>query len=679
MKNSKHKKMAVPSAADAALAALRKQQAEQAKNSGNIPDAYKLYCEALSLDSSLADVHFTLAMMARSPNDFKIDMRAVNKNIKNRLLLRKSYEVITTLLKDRKQYREAVLCYEEIASLFPDNWDEQVNLAINLNITEQKERAIKIMADAVVKNPTNKIYKGIFINICGPVAFKEFTPNIKKALQICFSNIYEANLRKAYSPWINIILHDPKCQGIRDAEKIQSDAHFDVWINDTAKNKDFLTDSFFLDGLRLLILSDSVLERFLVRMRKWLCLNIEKLQTENKASFYALFIFALAEHCFFNEYIFPVTANELSEIEKFKEKITLNNTKHATILLGLIGCYEPLGRNFSSRTEEINNIAAEIDGFRSLVKTQLLDPQTEESLKPGIRAFGKMENDISRKVRSQYEENPYPRWVSITNFPTPNDDIPMPESQRGNPWRILIAGCGTGRQAIGSAATYPNATVTAIDLSKASIAYGIRKARESGLANRIEFIHADILDMAQWPEQFDIIECSGVLHHMEDPMQGWRTLTNRLKDEGYFKVGLYSEIARRLIVQARNYVAEHNFPSTLEGIRTCRESILALPSSNPMRRYLITSGDFYTTSLLRDLIFHVQEHRMTLPQISGMLNQLGLRCTAFTIADAETVRRYDKMFPQESTRADLHNWAILEEKFPDTFAAMYQFWCRKSI
>jgi SAM-dependent methyltransferase len=311
--------------------------------------------------------------------------------------------------------------------------------------------------------------------------------------------------------------------------------------------------------------------------------------------------------------------------------------------------------------------------------TKFNAPRKEAAIRNKLESFGTLQDSISQKVQQQYEEHPYPRWNSLNNYPLPNDDLPFVQELRMKPYRILVAGCGTGRHAIGTAACYPNAHVTAIDLSRASLAYAQRKATESGLGNRLRFIHADILEMKDWDGEFDIIESSGVLHHMNDPFKGWQTLNNLLIPGGYFKVGLYSELAREQIVEARNFVAKGGYASTDEGIRQCRADILDLPSSDPMRKKLISFTDFFSTSLLRDLIFHVQEHRMTLPQIDGMMKQLGLSCISVNMTIPEIVTQFDKMFPQDIHRCNLMNWHEFEQKFPETFSGMYQFWCRKQI
>ena len=55
----------------------------------------------------------------------------------------------------------------------------------------------------------------------------------------------------------------------------------------------------------------------------------------------------------------------------------------------------------------------------------------------------------------------------------------------------------------------------------------------------------DILEVTLLETKFDIIESSGVLHHMNDPSQGLKALVGVLKNNGFLKLGLYSELARK--------------------------------------------------------------------------------------------------------------------------------------
>ena len=72
----------------------------------------------------------------------------------------------------------------------------------------------------------------------------------------------------------------------------------------------------------------------------------------------------------------------------------------------------------------------------------------------------------------------------------------------------------------------------AVDLSLSSLCYAKRKTRELGLTN-ITYAQADILRLGTLPRRFDVIESSGVLHHLADPLAGWRVLLSLLRPGGF--------------------------------------------------------------------------------------------------------------------------------------------------
>ena len=99
---------------------------------------------------------------------------------------------------------------------------------------------------------------------------------------------------------------------------------------------------------------------------------------------------------------------------------------------------------------------------------------------------------------------------------------------------------------------------------------------------------------------------------------------------------------------------------------------------DPLLQKAAIGIDFYSTSSVRDLLFHVQEHRFKLPQISKILKNLNLEFLGFIYSNPFTKKEYFKLFPQDNDNTSLDNWHEFEKKYPDTFANMYQFWVRKN-
>lgn len=272
---------------------------------------------------------------------------------------------------------------------------------------------------------------------------------------------------------------------------------------------------------------------------------------------------------------------------------------------------------------------------------------------------------VSEDVRSQYESNPYPQWTSC------NPGV----ADESKTHRHLIAGCGTGHSTCLTALRFPKAEIVAIDLSRASLSYAKRKARENGIKN-VTFYQADILDLSKLEGEFDVIECSGVLHHMDDPIKGWGQLLGKLKPDGKMNIGLYSELARADVNAARELIAETGMEPTPQNIKNMRVKIADLPEGHAARN-LLSRRDFYSLSSCRDLIFHVQEHQFTIPKIKAALDSLGLKFLGFRLSDADMAQKYLKQYPEDRTFSDLENWGLFEQENPSVFKGMYQFWCSR--
>ena len=239
---------------------------------------------------------------------------------------------------------------------------------------------------------------------------------------------------------------------------------------------------------------------------------------------------------------------------------------------------------------------------------------------------------------------------------------------------VLIAGCGTGQHSTETAQLFSGARMLALDLSLASLAYAKRKTRELGLTN-IEYAQADINRLSSLGRSFDLIESVGVLHHLADPMLGWRALLSLLRPGGFMRLGFYSETARRHIVAARRLIAERGYAATLDDMRLCRQELMPLGGLS-VAGAVAQSSDFYAASGCRDMLFHVQEHRYSLAQLGACLKELGLDFVGF-LHQPPVLAAYSERFPGDRSMSSLEFWSLFEMDNPATFTGMYQFWVQK--
>ena len=236
-------------------------------------------------------------------------------------------------------------------------------------------------------------------------------------------------------------------------------------------------------------------------------------------------------------------------------------------------------------------------------KRLIEEPLLEKMIAKDIPMLEVISDDVSLKVREQYEESPYPRWVklgvSIKAKPIAAvcDELKLQlyyeNIKNVTAPSILIAGCGTGQHSITTASRFLNCHVTAIDLSRTSLAYAQRKSNELCFTN-IDYLQADILHLHQMNKKFDIIESAGVLHHMDEPMAGWRVLVNLLKPGGLMRIGLYSELARNDIVKVREKITALKVGTSAAEIRNFRQSLAE--SHDEYNQRLRTWNDFLVSA-----------------------------------------------------------------------------------
>jgi SAM-dependent methyltransferase len=307
----------------------------------------------------------------------------------------------------------------------------------------------------------------------------------------------------------------------------------------------------------------------------------------------------------------------------------------------------------------------------ALLVQQVKEPAEERRIAPTIPVLTGIEGDVSRAVREQYEESPYPSWVKAG---PPGQPIILNDRPPQQALDALIAGCGTGLSTVEFARQTPRARVLAIDLSLASLCYAKRVAQSHSLTN-VEFAQADITRLASIGREFDYIDASGVLHHLADLWDGWRTLLSLLRPGGVMQVGLYSDVARQSVVAARTLIADRGYRPIPEDIRRCREDVTAADEGSLLKSVLQWK-DFFATNECRDLLFHVQEHRVTLPEIKSFLAANGVEFAGFML-DLCTFQLFATRFPELAAMTDLDCWQAFETEAPGTFAGMYQFWVRK--
>lgn len=423
--------------------------------------------------------------------------------------------------------------------------------------------------------------------------------------------------------------------------------------------------------LGLELLPDQGVEEFITQLRR-VCL--EAWDEAGLPTGTRNLLEALAAHCQLHEYSLSETPAEVAAVARLRRHAREDENPLPLILLA---CFEPVDDVWAGVPE----LGDDLTAFR---ERHVAMPRRVRAAVAATERLTELAPGVSEAVGRQYEEDPYPRWTRPpgggrgtlrerlqTLFPSRRLDfkeaLQAPE--------VLIAGCGTGQEACALAAGYPDAAITAVDLSRASLAYARCKAEDFGLGN-VSFGQADILRLGDLGREFDFIESVGVLHHMEYPEQGLRVLAGLLRPGGVMHLGFYSRRGRVAVSAARDLIADWGLAPTAAGIREARQRLFALRETRPDLTGLFISPDFYARPSCRDLIFHVQEHQYDVPGLRSLIEGTGLELLGFEL---QSERRTDFLgrFPNDPEICDWASIDSFERAVPWAFSEMYRFWLIK--
>jgi len=602
-----------------------------------LDEAVEAYSKALSLKPDDADAYLYMADALRRQDKLVKAVEAFSGGLSLKPDNAEAYNNMGTILQRQDKQYEAIKAYSKALSIKPDYAQAKINMGVALNavVFTRPNPDLQIVINSLLGDKT-------FVrpdDIClGAISLLKLEPSVIKLLKKHSSNEIGQSLPTVISDLTKLPL--------------------------------------LLTLMSVCPIIDRKLEACLADIRSLLLLSISQL---NASSLVLRFQSALALQCFTNEYIYEQTdaeINALRSLEISLKKMLANGEQPSPQAILCFASYKALYKQDWSEKLSFNTT---ID---AVFVRQVLEPRKEAIMKSDFIALKEITNKVSLKVREQYEENPYPRWVNLCLAlnPTPLSNIIydiypklldeiLVDFDAPN---ILIAGCGTGRHSIEAAARYKGCQILATDLSLSSLGYATRKTNELCIKN-IEYKQADILDSGNLDRRFDVVESVGVLHHMDDPMAGWRALADCLKTGGFMRIGLYSELARQSIVEMREEIRQSGIGLSDAEIKLFR--IGMFNTDKECHKSILNSPDLYSMSALKDLLFHVQEHRFTIPQIQESLNQLGLKFCGFE--DRGIVNSFKLINTDIDAPYDLDKWNEYEQANPSTFSGMYQFWCQK--
>jgi SAM-dependent methyltransferase len=242
--------------------------------------------------------------------------------------------------------------------------------------------------------------------------------------------------------------------------------------------------------------------------------------------------------------------------------------------------------------------------------------------------------DVSKLVARQYEAFAYPepfgdlteqvrRGYYQFGDPALYGPVLWPRGRPEGPLRILVAGCGTV-QAAYTAYMNRDDDVVGLDLSEASLAHERFLQERHGLGN-LKLFRGDLLEAELLGGRFDLILCTGVLHHMADPAAGLVALRDVLAPGGVMVLMLYGRTVRTGVYMLQDAFRRIGIAQDAAGVAEVRRILAELPKRHYAQDYIRAAAELKHDSAVVDTFLHPQDRAYTVPELFALVGGAGFK------------------------------------------------------
>jgi SAM-dependent methyltransferase len=289
-------------------------------------------------------------------------------------------------------------------------------------------------------------------------------------------------------------------------------------------------------------------------------------------------------------------------------------------------------------------------------------------------------------VSAFYDRFPYPgdplqdgpppgynwRWCVDSVMAAVHGALPSRPADGGErSWRILDAGCGTGVSTDYLCHLNPGAEVLAVDISAGALEVARERTRRSGAAARVRELRLEqrsLLDLAgEGP--FDAINSVGVLHHLDQPLEGLRSLAALLRPGGVLHLFLYADGGRWEIHRTQRALTAMGVGTGEEGLRLGRQLLAELPEHNRLRRHHAQRWaiDCAADANFADMYLHPQETSYNLERLMAFVASADLEFAGFSNPQVWDPARLlqGELLERAQSLPPLQQWQLVEDLDPE--------------
>lgn len=264
--------------------------------------------------------------------------------------------------------------------------------------------------------------------------------------------------------------------------------------------------------------------------------------------------------------------------------------------------------------------------------------------------------DLAETVRQGFREGFDPSQIG---------PLIWPEGRPGGRLRILSAGCGTNQAAMLAYAN-PDCDIVGIDLSETSLSHETYLRDKHNLEN-LFLQRLDLRRAGDLGQKFDLIVCTGVLHHLSSPIEGLRALASVLTPNGVLGGMVYGAGSRLGIYPLQDAFRRLGIERTVEGAKFVRSVVEGLSDSHPAKTYAKTTRDLNDDVGFVDTFLHPQDRAYFIPELMNLIAESGLTFQSWQDNVWYHLDAFESLFGSNlelkerlAGLPDIEQWAILE-------------------
>jgi tetratricopeptide (TPR) repeat protein len=369
------------------------------------------YRRALAIDPGLAEAHCNLGGVLHRLGETDAAITHCHAALAAKPAQARGHNTLGLIYLDEHRIGDAATNFRLALGTEPALVSARLNLALAMRADGQSLEAVQVLFDGLASQPTSIPLRQALAQSLQRVPLGNADPQKRAILaSLCGDDgISPLHLTHAVA---NIAMAHPAFSTLLRASR----AGEDLLACAPAEVCAWTQDPLLMAALPRMTLPSIELERVLTGLRRSILLRAWA-HGECRMRELAVgreFLFALARNCFLTGYAFFVAEDEAKKAAAVDDRLCMEmrrpslGAREIEDLLTLAALYRRL--RLLPGTERLLDIALAdwSAAFQPIVHEQLLNPLREKEISQYLATITDIKDEVSRAVRQQYEDNPYP-------------------------------------------------------------------------------------------------------------------------------------------------------------------------------------------------------------------------------------------------------------------------------